>query len=235
MAIDLKKLGGSNIEQLAFPLDIDEVEGEGQIDNAEAQRRSAASLQAFKMVLENDREKQKAYSKALKDYQKKLKHTDKSIDDLVEPEEPAVCFEWADDFYRLIDRGWKWRIAVYVAWAASPRMGRYPETQEKLATEILGLTSDRQIATWRSKNPGIDEVIALMQAMPMMDYRRDILKALAISASNPNHKASADRRTALTITGDFVPHMKIDDKRSSSDPLDKSDAELDEIIRRGGE
>jgi len=147
---------------------------------------------------------------------------------------PAGVYGWAEDFFLLLDRGWPWRVAVYIAWAGSPKMTRWPKTQEELATQILGLTSDRQIATWRKKNPAIDETIALMQAMPMMDYRRDIFEALAISASNPSSKGAQDRKTALTMTGDYVPHLKVDQKREPSDPMDMSDAELDEIIKRGG-
>lgn len=241
MALDLQKLSGTNIEQMAgqlsLDLGLDDIEPGDSVSLAEAQRRSNASMQAFKMLLENDREKQKEYSKSLKEYKQKLalkRRGDEPIEDLLEPEAPSYSVEWADDFYYLLDHGWQWRIAVYIAWAASPRIGRYPETQEALANNILGLTSDRQIATWRKKNPTIDVIIALMQSIPMMTYRRDIFQALAISASDPSHKASADRRTALTISGDYVTHMKIDERRSSSDPLDKSDAELDEIIRNGG-
>ena len=237
MGFDLQKLNGSNITQLGLDLNLDEVEAEGSIDFAEAQRRSDASLQAFKLLLTTEKEKQKEYTEALKKYQTDLakrRRNNLPILDLIEPENKAVNLEWVDCFYYLLDHGWQWRVAVYIAWAASPRMGRYPETQEDLAKKILGLTSDRQISTWRKKNPTIDETIVLIQAMSMMLYRGDVIKALAISASDTSHRGAADRRTYLTGTGDYVPHVKIDEKRSSSNPMDLSDAELDEIIKRGG-
>jgi hypothetical protein len=239
MALDISKLSGQNVEQLSFGLKVEEVQLEGEpfIDPAEAQRRSDTALLAFKALVQNERLAQEQYEDELKGYRKELakrRKEEKPTNDLDEPEAPNARFAWADDFYFLLDHGWPWRVAVYIAWAGSPKMTRWPKTQEELATQILGLTSDRQIATWRKKNPAIDETIALMQAMPMMDYRRDIFEALAISASNPSSKGAQDRKTALTMTGDYVPHLKVDQKREPSDPMDMSDAELDEIIKRGG-
>lgn len=236
MALKLDDLGPRNIEQLSLGLDLEEIQEEGQvIDAAEAQRRSDTALLAFKALVQNERLAQEQYEDELKGYRKDLAkryREERPSHDLAEPEAPEARFGWADDFYYLLDHGWPWRVAAYIAWAGSPKMTRWPKTQEELATQVLGLTSDRQIATWRKKNPAIDETIALMQAMPMMDYRRDIFEALAISAANPSSKGAQDRKTALTLTGDYVPHQKVDIERPKTSAKDLTDEELEDAKKR---
>jgi hypothetical protein len=240
MALDPSKLSGQNVEQLSLGLKVDEVQLEGEpfIDPAEAQRRSSAALQTLKMRLKDDLEKIEQYEEDQKQFLLTTKYTEGTKENsqgqkTPPPVEPNVI-GWAEDFYFLLDHGWPWRVAVYIAWAGGPKMGRWPRTQEELAHQVLGLTSDRQIAKWRSENPAIDEMIGMMQAMPLLSHRRDMFEALATSASNPSSKGAQDRKLGFAMLGDFVPNIKIDDRRSSSDPLDKSDAELDEIIRKGG-
>src|SRR5512139_3517200 len=46
---------------------------------------------------------------------------------------------WEHDFYRLLEQGFEWRVAVFIAWASSPVVGRVPKTQGQLATEVLNL------------------------------------------------------------------------------------------------
>ena len=74
---------------------------------------------------------------------------------------------WLDEYAQLRDGGWPWRVAAYIAWASSPRVGREPKTQEELARAHLGLTSDRVIATWRKRNPAIDEMVRILQTAPL--------------------------------------------------------------------
>ncbi len=138
---------------------------------------------------------------------------------------------WMDAYHRLLDAGWPWRVACYIAWAASPKQGRQPKTQQELATGVLGLTTDRQIATWRKKNPTIDQVIAMMQAAPLLDHRADIYRALAESASNSDHRSNPDRKLALTLLGDYTERIRIDDRRSEDqdDLSDFSETELAQI------
>src|SRR3989304_9055123 len=70
---------------------------------------------------------------------------------IIPPEGKAP--KWMEPLLYLLDHNWPWRQAVYIAWAASPRVERWPATQELLATQVLGLTSDRVIAEWRRKKP----------------------------------------------------------------------------------
>ena len=141
---------------------------------------------------------------------------------------------WMEEYLQLREAGWPWRVAAYIAWAASPRKKRFPKTQQLLATEVLGLNSDRVIGTWRSKNPAIDECVALLQAAPLLQHRRDILEALIASASDPSYRNHQDRKMALSMLGDYVPRSRLD-VHKPGDPEDLSelsDAELDMMAGR---
>jgi hypothetical protein len=140
---------------------------------------------------------------------------------------------WSERYRELLNAGWPWRVACYIAWASSPRIGRWPETQQELATQVLGLTSDRVIATWRKKNPTIDSVIAEWQALPLLEHRADVIRALARSASNPDHRSNPDRKVFLEMTGDYTPRAKLDVRSTDvSDLSQLSDAELDDLARQ---
>lgn len=123
--------------------------------------------------------------------------------------EGRVDLKWMDEYNKLRDGGWHWRVAAYIAWASSPRSSRNPKTQDELARKHLGLTSDRQIATWRKKNPSIDEMIALLQASPLWDYRAEVFQALTANAVKPDYKTHNDRKLFLELTGDYVPTAKL--------------------------
>lgn len=137
---------------------------------------------------------------------------------------------WFEDYIRLREF-FPWRVATWIAWAASPKVGRWPKTQMELASTVLGLSSDRVIGKWRSKYAGIDTVVATMQAAPLMDHRRDAFEALAASAGSKDHRSNPDRKLFFEMTGDHTPHMTIDDKRRAAnrDLAGLSDAELDEL------
>ena len=143
-------------------------------------------------------------------------------------------FAWLDEYWKLRDAGWHWRVAAYIAWAASPKVGRTPRTQEELAQQILGLTSDRVIATWRKKNPVIDDVISLMQAAPLLSHRRDFYDALAWSASQRDHRSKPDRQLAFELLGDYVPRARLDLRKTDdvADLSTYSDEELDALARQ---
>ncbi len=137
---------------------------------------------------------------------------------------------WFDDYMLLVEQGWPWRVAAYIAWAGSPRVGRWPETLEKLATEVLGLTSSRAISNWRRKYPSIDGVVSMMLSKPLFDHRADVFRALVDMAKTPDYKAFNDRKLFLEITGDYVPKSKLQVSGSAKDLSELSDEELDRLI-----
>jgi len=142
---------------------------------------------------------------------------------------------WMDLYKRLVDGGWKWRVAVYIAWAAQPKKYRWPETQEELATKCLGLTSDRAIATWRKKNPSIDETISVLQGAIIFDALPDAMNAMVEVASEADYKGHQDRKLLFEMAGVYTPSSKITaemaKKLVNSSPDDLEDLS-DEELRR---
>jgi len=117
---------------------------------------------------------------------------------------------WMAEYWSLVAEGWPWRQAVYMLWASQPREGRWPKTQEALATEVLGLGSDRRIREWRANNPAMDVRVAKLSASALGKARAEIYEALINAASNPDPRAHSDRRLALEMMGDYVPRQRFD-------------------------
>ena len=134
---------------------------------------------------------------------------------------------WVEDYLRLREQGWPWRVACYMAWASSPKVGRWPGTIQELATGVLGLTSPRVIYHWRKKYPSIDTVVSMLQAAPLWEHRRDVLNALVEMAQQPDYKSFNDRKLFLEMTGDYTPKSKLELGQAKGNGLvSKSDAEL---------
>ncbi len=129
---------------------------------------------------------------------------------------------WMDDYWDLIGEGYTWRQAIYMLWLAQPGDRRNPKTQGELATDILGLASDRAVREWRN-NPAFEARVARLTASVLVKHRADVLNALAASAKNENPRNHADRRMFLEMTGDYVVRQAIG-LGMASNPV----AELDE-------
>jgi len=151
---------------------------------------------------------------------------------------------WWDDYMRLIQQGWPWRVGAYIAWASSPKIKRWPGTLKELATEILGLGSPRTIYNWRNKHLSIDTVVSMMQAAPLFEHRREIITALVAVAIQPDYKSHNDRKLALEMLGDYLPKSKLELGRSgatddisnlSDDVLARISGKLEEIEDQGSE
>lgn len=100
-------------------------------------------------------------------------------------------------------RRWDWRRAVYIAWASMPAARRWPETQRELASEVLGLASDRVIRKWRQADPEIDNRIAKLTAAELLERRADVFHALVEVASMIDPRGYNDRRLFLELIGDY--------------------------------
>lgn len=122
----------------------------------------------------------------------------------------AEKITWLEDYLILREKyGWDWRVAAYIAWETTPASERYPKTQQALATEILGLTSDRTIRTWREKNPAIDAVIGIYRASPLLKYRDRALHTLGTMAAERDTRANSDRRLFFEMTRDYTPRQDV--------------------------
>jgi len=134
---------------------------------------------------------------------------------------------WFDEYLKLIEQGWPWRVACYIAWAASPKQNRWPKTLNELALKVLGLTGPRTIHTWREKHPTIDQVVALLQAAPLWEHRRDVIDALIEMAATKDYKSFNDRKLFLEMIGDYVPKSQLEVGKKTAGGLDEmSDDEL---------
>ncbi len=111
--------------------------------------------------------------------------------------------EWLEGYNELRQMGFGWRVAAYIAWAASPKIGRKPARLEDLAMEVLGLTSARAIYVWRRKNPAIDEAVGMLRSKPLHEHRADVYKALIEMATRSDYKSFNDRKLFLELVGDI--------------------------------
>jgi len=132
--IDLKKLHPEYFEQLSLGLEIDELE-DGDAQVVFTTEEKARRSMGAKVALDQ-------------------LHTQTKPGD--------ARLGWWDTYQQLLNSKWPWRIACFVAWASSPKLNRWPKTQDEFAQKVLGLTSDRVIATWRKKSPDIDGAISLL-------------------------------------------------------------------------
>lgn len=116
---------------------------------------------------------------------------------------------WMDDYWALIEEGWSWRQAVFMLWASQPQP-RKPATQIELATQVLGLQSDRVIREWKAQDARMEARIARLTASALMKARADVFAALVIAATDPSYKGNRDRKLLLELTGDYVPRQALD-------------------------
>lgn len=112
-------------------------------------------------------------------------------------------YSWYQEYVALTQR-FPWRLAAYIAWAASPVVGRAPATQLALAL-ALGLKTDRTIRQWKEKDATIDQTIADLQAAPLWRHRRDLYEALVRTAVAGDVPAL---KLAFEMTGDYTPRLK---------------------------
>lgn len=109
--------------------------------------------------------------------------------------------DWAERYQELMLSNVPWKVAAFVAWSTIPKYRRWPKTQEELAVQVLGLTSDRRITEWRRKYPSIDQMIASLQTAALLDYIPGAIQASGIVASEPTYRATGERRLFFEATG----------------------------------
>lgn len=140
--------------------------------------------------------------------------------------------EWFRDYLTLVEQGWPWRIATYIAWASSPKIGRQPATLKDLAEQVLGLGSPRVINNWRRKYPSIETIVSMMQSKALWDHRADVMETLAKNAAEPDYKYFNDRKLFLEMLGDYVPKSQMQVSGSVKSLEEMSDSELERWMSR---
>lgn len=124
---------------------------------------------------------------------------------------------WYQEYLQLLAGGWDWRVAVYIAWKATPKKYRWPDSQEELATQVLGLTSDRVISAWRAKNPAIDAMVQDVGSARVLDRLSDSIEAMLEVAAKPDYKGRGDRELHFKLAGVLSEQIDINDKRGLPD------------------
>lgn len=125
---------------------------------------------------------------------------------------------WYEKYLKLIYGGWPWRVAVLIAWLAMPKP-RWPSTQDKLARNILGLTSDRQISVWLAKNPAIAAQVQDVKYSLVWDDLSDVLAAGIAVAKQHDYKGKGDREMVYKMAGILSDKIEaeINDKSGNAD------------------
>ncbi len=139
---------------------------------------------------------------------------------------------WMELYQNLHEGGWPWRVAVYIAWAAQPKKYRCPETQELLATQCLGLTSDRAISTWRKRNPAVDNTVGMLQGAIIYEALPDAYQAMITVATDPDYKGHQDRKLMFEMAGVYTPRISAELRKRGltvDDLAEMSDEELETI------
>jgi len=116
---------------------------------------------------------------------------------------------WAEQYHELMVSNVPWRVAAFIAWSTVPKGRRYPRTQEELAVQVLGLTSDRRITEWRRKYPYIDQMIASLQTAALLDFIPGAIQASGEVASDPTYRATQERRLFFEATGIIEKSSKV--------------------------
>ena len=136
------------------------------------------------------------------------------------------CTWWDDYVYLRESEGRTWREAAYIAWAATPKVKRWPATLLEFAQRVLGMQSDKVIYKWRKNDPSIDKRVETFGVEALQRYLADVIDAWVTVASTPDPSAYNDRRMYLEKMGIYV-------QRSAMDLTGRFNVDnLDAIIER---
>lgn len=114
-------------------------------------------------------------------------------------ESGVSLYGWRDAYLTLLER-YEWRKAAYIAWKASPKWGRKPDSEEAMAA-LLGYKASRTFREWRRLDPTIDEAIAEMKTAPLRERLADVLEAWVRSATITGRDGHPDRKLYLEYMG----------------------------------
>jgi len=150
---------------------------------------------------------------------------------LTDRDDPGM--DWFDEYLKLFEVGFPWRVACYIAWASSKKIGRKPKFLKDLATDILGLNSPRVIHMWRKNYKAIDAFVTSMQIKPFEEHRRDVIDATINSGINEGYKGFNDRKMMLEILGIYKPSNVLKLGEAGKDDMHKLSEDV--LREMGGE
>lgn len=139
-------------------------------------------------------------------------------------------YPWVGDYLALLQEGWYWRDACYIAWKGTPKAFRNPETLDDLA-KLIGFTSRRSITSRLATNPAIRVRAAKQVAATAFDAVDEVWQALIDSASDRNYKSHPDRKLFMEMTGQYTPKQAINLGELNPDDDDLSGLSKEELAR----
>lgn len=125
-------------------------------------------------------------------------------DELGQTEQPF----WFEHYMKLSEGRWPFRVAVLIAWLATPKKYRWPKTQKELA-DLLGMSSDRQFTVWRAKNPAINMMVHEAWRDRVLDGLSDSVDAMLEVAARPDYKSRGDRELHFKMADVLTERMTI--------------------------
>lgn len=133
---------------------------------------------------------------------------------------------WVANYQALLDEGWYWRDAAYIAWFGLPKGARMPATKGELA-DMLGI-GHRALNNRIQRNPAIQIRAAKYVAGRVFDHIDDVMEALVASASNESYKHHPDRKMYLEMAGVYTPRqsLALEEGAKADDMSALSDDEL---------
>lgn len=150
----------------------------------------------------------------------------------IDPAGKTTIPQWWEQYLTLIGGGWYWKVAVYMAWLAMPKP-RWPASQDELARNVLGLTSDRQFSVWRARNPAIDAMVAdLRYSMIFADLGEIIAAGVAVAKTH-DYKGKGDREMIYKMAGLLSDKVEAEIFTRNGD-LDLSKLTWEEKLRLAG-
>lgn len=141
---------------------------------------------------------------------------------------------WSDTYSALLEEGWEWRKAAYIAWASLPATTRQPKTVADFAG-MVGLRSAKAIRRWRMTNKAIDLQVQKLSLSNLLDSAPAVVEALIESASDSNYKSAPDRKLFFEMTGMYVPRSKLGlSVDEPDDDANMSDMSREDLARLAG-
>lgn len=141
------------------------------------------------------------------------------------PEKPF----WFDHYLRLTVGRWPFRVAVLIAWLRTPKKYRWPKTQDELA-DMLGMSSDRQFAVWRAKNPQIEAMVNEAWKDRVLDGLNDSIEAMLEVAAIPDYKGKGDRELHFKMADILTERMVL----NNAGNVDLNKLSFEEKLRMAG-
>jgi len=136
---------------------------------------------------------------------------------------------WFESYLKTVNGGWPWRVALLVVWLAMPKP-RVPATQEELARQYMGLSSDRQFSVWIAKNPAIPAMVQDLRYGMLFEDLGEIFQAGIAVAKKQDYKSRGDRELIYKLVGILNDSVEV----KTPDGNDLSKLSWEEKLRLAG-